>query len=166
MTSVGGGPFWVKIVWCHIWILPWLANFKEETTFSCLFKILSSTNSHWHIWSNTKYIFACCVLYYLESKTNSFQLLLLKPFRTRHKWINWHRCHQFLQYFILYQLWIVDLKHVLNYSIHSRFNEAKLVIHASNLDEQTKNNFTLIDSISLGSTSGKWIGNRRRFNVN
>ena len=29
-------------------------------------------------------------------------------------------CHQFLQYLILYQLWIVDLKHVLNYSIHSR----------------------------------------------
>ena len=22
-------------------------------------------------------------------------------------------CHQFLQYFILYQLWVVDLKHVL-----------------------------------------------------
>ena len=31
-----------------------------------------------------------------------------------------YTCHQFLQYFILYQLWIVDLKHVLNYSIHSR----------------------------------------------
>ena len=29
-------------------------------------------------------------------------------------------CHQFLQYFILFQPWIVDLKHVLNYSIHSR----------------------------------------------
>ena len=24
-----------------------------------------------------------------------------------------NKCHQFLQYFILYQLWIVDLKHVL-----------------------------------------------------
>ena len=29
-------------------------------------------------------------------------------------------CHQFLQYFILYQLWIVDLKHVLG--IHENFS--------------------------------------------
>ena len=34
--------------------------------------------------------------------------------------IETNTCHQFLQYFILYQLSIVDYKHVLNYSIQSR----------------------------------------------
>ena len=32
-----------------------------------------------------------------------------------------NKCHQFLQYFILHQLWIVDLKYVQNDSIQSRF---------------------------------------------
>ena len=38
------------------------------------------------------------------------------PYRT----ITDHICHQFIQYFILYQLWIVDLNYVQNDSIHSR----------------------------------------------
>ena len=63
------------------------------------------------------------------------------------------KCHQFLQYFILYQLWIVDLKHVLIWQIELALFTKKTEIFANNL----KIMFLIIPPIRVTNEEKHWF---------